>query len=125
MKPTKDFINRHMALIKSSVRIFFYVFSVIAAYLCASWIFSELISPLFADNEEYLEVVQKVFHAIVTIFAVVSFGMLAKMIYRVEPIKRDRLLFAHSGWGMAIYSTITICLILLYWSYSLCLGRSL
>lgn len=103
-----------MALIMSSGRIVIYMFSVIAVYFCASWIFSELISPLFAYNGNHLENAQKVFLAIVTIFAVVSFGGLAKMIYRVEPIKRDRFLFAHSGWGMAIYSTIAIFLILLF-----------
>ncbi|MBQ7280962.1 MAG: SUMF1/EgtB/PvdO family nonheme iron enzyme [Bacteroidales bacterium] len=49
---------------------------------------------------------------IVTIFfVIIPFTIIVIKIYKWEPVKRDRFLFARSGWGMALYSGVAIVLV--------------
>ncbi len=119
----RSFFNDVLDKMEKTIWIKFLTFVfTITAVLFISWWVSYLISwlPAWNGNIDSVDKLKEVplfnFFAalcrfIIALFFCIIYWMFARLFWSKRPVERDRCLFAHSGWGVVVYSFGAIILI--------------
>lgn len=87
------------------------IFFEVAVIIFISWLIGRFFIPLI-DAIRWGMILGVLVRFVFLVFLAFIYYIIIKSVYQYNPIKRDRYLFAHSGWGLAKYSLIAIILFL-------------
>ena len=76
------------------------------------WLRKLILQPsIFTWSDGWMLAIRIIVGIVCTVILGLIYGRITKRIYTRKPIERDRFLFARSGWGMALYSAVTVVIV--------------